>query len=133
MRPTLIKIRKHFKYLIVLSISLFLSIFITSVLTRNENLNPNPIYDVMGLKFLQMGLSGIEKNYFNYTNDQNFFLQTLSFRWLFIKSNLSKFSDERPERLSSSVLPLKLNFILFLLKFLSLYFTNLIQELKVIA
>jgi hypothetical protein len=73
MRPTLIKIRKHFKYLIVLSISLFLSIFITSVLTRNENLNPNPIYDVMGLKFLQMGLSGIEKNYFNYTNDQNFF------------------------------------------------------------
>jgi hypothetical protein len=68
MRPTLIKIRKHFKYLIVLSISLFLSIFITSVLTRNENLNPNPMYDVMGLK----------KNYFNYTNEQNFILFTNS-------------------------------------------------------
>jgi hypothetical protein len=46
MRPTLIKIRKQcVKYLILLSISLFLSIFITNILTRDENLKPNPIHD----------------------------------------------------------------------------------------
>jgi hypothetical protein len=74
---------------------------------------PFPFMMGMGLKFELMGLSGTQ-NFFISNFQMNkilFHLQILSLSWLFIKSNLSTFSRDRCERLSSNVLIQELKFL----------------------